>query len=331
MCINRLKLVKLLYGVIICFMLTTLVGIPRPVSAIIDRFASPGGTPADDCTYSDPCDLQTAVNESIGGTVYVEGGELHYYGTGDQVLFIDHSVAIYGGWDGVSAPPIIPDPVNNPTILDGYDNDKLIHRRVVTAVLEPAEVVILSGFTIQNGNATGNVINCYYSVAAGCGGGIMVSGGSMTIEDNIIEHNIAATTSDTANETGYGGGIWVQNHVNVTISNNSIGFNDASTATNGPENGIGGSGGGIFVKGVPSAVGMTITGNEIHHNNAASATYSGIGDGLFIYGGFDTISQNYYHDNNSNLREQGSSIRFHTRGSLRFRCFRQPYFRQPRP
>jgi hypothetical protein len=148
--------------------------------------------------------------------------------------------------------------------------------------------------------------------AAGCGGGIFVTGGNVTIEHSIIEDNVASTTTDATYQTGYGGGIYVQaasvpNPTAVTIEQNIIRSNDASTATSGPvgENGLGG---GIFIGGVLAPEDLLITGNEISYNNAASTAYSGIGDGLLIYGVYGTVSDNYIHDNNPNLRANASTL-----------------------
>lgn len=301
---------KSLNWVIITFLLACLAGTPKPASAVSYKFASPTGTPADACTYTDPCNLQTAVNTSSpGGLVYIAAGTYHPYSLpSDQVLLITQSVHIYGGWDGVSGgDPGIPDYESYVSTLDGENA-----RQVVTILLDAGETVTLTGLSIRNGNGTGKIGVCSAVAAAGCGGGVFISGGTTTIENCIIEDNVASTTTAATYQTGYGGGIYVQvasapNPTAVTIEHNIIRSNDASTATSGPV-GDNGLGGGIFIGGVLAPEDLLITGNDISFNSAASAAYSGLGDGLLIYGVYGTVSDNDIHDNNPSLRTQGSTL-----------------------
>ncbi len=81
---------NLFHLVVICLTLASLVGVPKPASAISYKFASQTGTPADACTYTDPCNLQQAVDTSSdGGFVFVAEGIYHPYALpSDQVLLI---------------------------------------------------------------------------------------------------------------------------------------------------------------------------------------------------------------------------------------------------
>ncbi len=288
---------------IIISVLTSMAGNLAPVSAATSRFASPTGINSGDCTYTTPCNLQRAVQVGIEGqSVYAAAGT--YQSTSDQVVFIDRSLRLYGGWDGVSPNPV-PDPVEYPTILDGSipsDN-----HRVVNVVLEPSEEVTISGFTIQNGNATGQVADCFYENSAGCGGGILVTGGSITIENNTIVDNVASSATDATDTIAFGGGINLQNVVSGTITNNTIASNDALTAVTGAA-GSTGIGGGIYITDYVETGVFSITGNEIYGNNATTTAFSGLGDGLYMLYGSGEISQNNFHDNNSNLSEQTSTF-----------------------
>jgi hypothetical protein len=300
---NRTGNLWLFHVVIICFLLVCVVGNPKPVSAASSRFASPTGINTGDCTYTAPCNLQRAVQVTIEGqSVYAAAGI--YQSTSDEVVFIDRSLRLYGGWDGISPNPV-PDPVEYPTTLDG--TIALVNHRVVNVALEPSEEVTISGFTIQNGNATSRVVDCFYSDSAGCGGGILVTGGSITIENNIIVDNVAATATDVSHTKGYGGGINLQNVVSGTITNNTIASNDALTAVTGAAGSIG-IGGGIYITDYVETGVFSITGNEIYGNNATTTAFSGLGDGLYMLYGSGEISQNNFHDNNSNLSEQTSTF-----------------------
>jgi hypothetical protein len=283
----------------IIFLLVCLAGMPKPVSAVSYKFASPVGSPTNACTYTDPCNLQTAVNTSSpGGLVYVAAGTYHpYVLPSDQVLLITQSVHIYGGWDGVSGgDPGIPDYETYVSTLDGENA-----RQVVTILLDTGETVTLTGFSIRNGNATTKTAVCSAVNAAGCGGGVFISGGTTTIEDCIIEDNVASTTTVATYQIGYGGGIYVQNAHSVTIRDNIIRSNDASTAASGGYVDVG-IGGGIFVSGISTADGMVISGNEISDNDTAALYVynSGKGAGLAVIESKGSIDRNTVHDNDSN-------------------------------
>jgi hypothetical protein len=302
----RPRIFPLLHLAVLISLVAGLVVFTKPTSAVGFLFASPTGTITDSCTFDDPCSLQHAVDIATTQWVYVAAGT--YQSIYDQVLFINKSVTIYGGWDGVTGPdPGLSDPDTYETIIDGQNL-----RQGITLLLDNGEEVRLDGLTIRNGNGTGKTAVCSAGDAAGCGGGIFISGGTTTIEDCLIEDNVASTTTDATYQTGYGGGIYVQaasvpNPTAVTIRDNIIRSNDASTAASGPV-GDNGLGGGIFIGGVLDPQDLLISGNEISFNNAASTTYSGIGDGVLIYGVYGTLSDNDIHDNNPNLNEQGSTV-----------------------
>ena len=291
-----------IFSIMVC-VLASLAGRLTPVSAATSRFASPTGINSGDCTYTTPCNLQRAVQVGIEGqSVYAAAGI--YQSTSTEVVFIDRSLRLYGGWDGVSENPV-PDPVEYPTILDG--SIPMVNHRVVNVVLEPAEEVTISGFTIRDGNATGQTTDCFYENSAGCGGGILVTGGSITIENNTIMYNVAATATDATNTIGFGGGINLQNVVSGTITDNIIASNDALTAVTGAA-GSTGLGGGIYITDYVETGVFSITGNEIYGNNSTTTAFSGRGDGLYMSYGSGEISQNNFHDNNSNLSEQTSTF-----------------------
>jgi hypothetical protein len=278
----------------IIFLLACLAGISEPVSAVSYRFASPDGINTGTCPYTAPCTLQRAVSEAMDGDViYAEGGV--YMSTYDMVLFLNKAVSVFGGWDGISVSPVILDPDTYVSVLDGENS-----RIGLVAYIYSGDA-LFSGFTVHRGNATGKNSLCAASNNSGCGGGIFIASVSLTVENCLIENNVASTTAVEPARIGYGGGIYVQNAPSVTIRDNIIRSNDASTAASGGYVDVG-IGGGIFVSGISAADGMTISGNEISGNDTAALYVynSGKGAGLAVIESKGSIDGNSIHDNDSN-------------------------------
>jgi len=213
--------------ILIAILCLILIEVPNhPVSALAIVFVSPTGSGVADCSQSAPCTLSTGLTTvDTGGTLYAAAGTYSAI-SGNEVVLLDKAINFYGGWNGAASGTPYRDPATNVSILDGGDA-----RRVITAAGFTGQAQI-DGFTIHNGNATGKVALCSATNAAGCGGGILVSGGKTTIEHCIIEDNVASTTTDATYRIGYGGGIYIQNAgtLGVMIQNNIIRYNDASTA-----------------------------------------------------------------------------------------------------
>jgi fibronectin type 3 domain-containing protein len=259
------------------------------------------------CTQSSPCTLATAVAQmATADTVYVAGGT--YTGSGDQVVLLDRDVAVtlQGGWDGAGGGPITVDPTANVTTLDGQNA-----RRVVTITIGSPTI---RGFTITGGDATG-LAGCQTGSGSpsGCGGGIFAINSIPTIEDNIVEDNVASSLTPAGNG-GYGGGIMIDYNWPV-IRNNTIRDNVASADAFGQGGGIyclycefgpqianneisgnaasgasSGTGGGIYLKGGD----VLVTDNLIEGNFAASGATSGSGGGLYANGGKVTVERNVF-------------------------------------
>jgi hypothetical protein len=295
-----LKFIRILSGIII---MTGLVWVPKQVSAVGLVYASPDGTPANACTIDDPCDIQTAVDTvDAGGMVYAEQGIYYAYGgTGNQVLYVNRDVGISGGWNGSSADPVI-DPDVYVSILDGQNIRRVVH----AASFPVAGMSGISGFTIRNGNGS-DTTRCPHTNAAGCGGGILIDSVPFSVAHCIIENNVAATTTSTADPLGYGGGLYIHDPVSMTITHNIIRYNTASTVTSGTT-AYPGMGGGIFVSGGTDVEGLDIRFNEIYGNNATTPSYSGSGAGLAFENSSVYLRDNYIHDNDPNMSSYGSAI-----------------------
>lgn len=155
------------------------------------------------------------------------------------------------------------------TIIDGGGSGSV-------AQFLNADTSTLEGFTIQNGNAGGNI---------NCGGGIYVKDSSPAIIRNTITGNVAyygggiymlnsspiiTDNTITNNEAVFGGGISVESNSSPTIRDNIITSNTAIS-----------TGGGIDVFG---SCFPTITDNIITYNTASS-----IGGGICVSASTDLL------------------------------------------
>ena len=222
------------------------------------------------CAQDHPCALQTGLAQALDGdTIYVEYGG--YTGTETSVITLTKSITLAGGWDGTTIIPIVRDPDQYYTILDGERE-----RRVVT--ISGDITPTLDGFIVTHGNASGLYANCP-TEPDGCGGGIAVFNAHPRIMNNIIANNIAAATTGTPDHyIGYGGGLFLNGAERAVISSNEIFSNSASTANIG-------YGGGLYLYG--NSDGLLIQSNLILNNSATTKSSPGCGGG--IAGGPDGV------------------------------------------
>ncbi len=213
------------------------------------------------CTQSSPCSLKSALTTAEGGDrVFVAAGT--YAGAGPEVVLIDTSIELLGGWDGSPSGAVTRDPVANATVLDGENT-----RRVVT--ISGGEPTI-DGFTITRGNGTGlTALTCgHVGAPNGCGGGIFVGHTRAVISGNTIIGNVAAAASLDPDRVGYGGGISAYAAAGIEIRGNTIRGNTASTTGHG-------FGGGLSLVYCGGAI---VEGNRIV-DNAATLAPGAPGDG----------------------------------------------------
>jgi fibronectin-binding autotransporter adhesin len=229
-----------------------------------DLFVSPSGS-GSACTRTQPCGLQTALDEaSDGATIYLAAGL--YTGSGDAVVTMSNSVALYGGWDGAASGALVRDPDVHQTILDGEGA-----RRVVSISGEIAPV--LDGLTIQGGNATG--LGGYGTSDAG--GGVYIEGSTALIGHCTVRDSQAGPASTTGNGTG--GGL-VLIHSNARIENSLIISNTARW------------GGGVrVISGAP-----TFRGNHFLSNTSV------FGGGMYLMYGTARVEDNLFEGNAGSLR-----------------------------
>ena len=212
-----------------------------------------------------------------------------------QVVYIDKSLTIRGGftagdWEN-------PDPANNPTIIDAQGQGRPV--TVIGKNWSPQ--VTLSGMTLTGGDYTGlgnpDGVGSIHCNGAGhdCGGGLYVRLSTIHLEDLVVEDNVSSQ------DTGEGGGIFLNNTGGGTIIRTTI-RNNASPNL----------GGGISIHDM--YVPLTIRDSDFISNT------SGYGGGIFIRNGIQsllTIEGSTFTNNEATAGEGGAlSIRMVEDGTL---------------
>ena len=227
-------------------------GSPTQAAVNIDLTVCSSG-----CTYSS---LQTAVDAAFDGDVIkVAQGTytgIHQRDGVTQVVYIDESVTIQGGYTSMEDFFNPPEPWIYPTVIDAQDLGRVIY------VAEDVTVT-LAGLQLVNGNGTdlGGGSGAYPDA----GGGIYVDRATTSISDCLVANN----------RSPMAGGLYAKSG-KLMMYNNVITANTA----------ISGNGGAMFLY---SPIGAQFT-----HNTVASNTAGFNGGGLYIaYGSSDAIfSQN---------------------------------------
>ena len=256
---------------------------PPSKAMAVELFVKPSGA-GTACTQANPCSLETALAQAADDdAIYVAGGT--YTGTGDAVITLTKSVALYGSWKGNASGYVVRDPDAYPTTLDGENARRVI---TITGNISPT----VDRFVITRGNATGLTTNCFGDCGKpdGCGGGIFVFQAGVLISNNVITDNVAAVTSlgSPDGTTGYGGGIYVYGGHGAIITGNTISNNSGSLAANG-------GGGGVYIE--SSCAGTQILRNRILSNVATSAASAGWGGGIHLSSSIAIVQDNLIQGN----------------------------------
>ncbi len=257
----------------------------------------PTGPPT--CDYNS---VQSAVDAAGDGDVIkVAAGTytgINNKGGLAQVVYINKSVTIRGGYTTAFTDP--PDPDANPTTLDAEGQGRVLY---ITGNISPT----IEGLRITGGDAVGlggNGGGVYirdatatirnnqvFSNTATRGGGLFLSFSPTTLSNNTISANVApyggagvfldfsaATISRNTVISNTGGGLFLWESDNATLTGNTISYNTYNAI-----------GGGIWVRGDN----VTISGNTISFN---SADWAG---GIDLDGGIISLTGNLIASNNS--------------------------------
>ena len=205
------------------------------LSGANNLFATPNGS-GTTCTQVTPCQLSVAVAQAVDGdTVYVAAGTYTGDGSTVEVVSVNSSISLLGGWNGAPSGGVVRDPALYVTIIDG-END----RRGISVL----KAGIIDGFTIRNGAqvnfgagilldtaATGTAIisNNIFSdnVAVWFGGGISIEpNATAVINNNQFYGNMSGNGSM---DSYFGGGLLVRAFSTATISHNLFQGNQSSS------------------------------------------------------------------------------------------------------
>ncbi len=230
---------------------------------------------------ADASAIQQAVNSaSSGTTVRVAGtctGTQIVNGT-PQLLYIDKSLSIYGGYDSTTWLPLS---AAAQSTLDANRAGRIIYINGVD--------VLMGNIVMQNGNFQGD------------GGGIFATDGDLDLSNVTVRDSI--TGDDTGIDGGRGGGIFIRNG-DLDLSDSLVTQNSSTNAGGGgiaAENGdISITGGAVSHNfstngdggGVAGDKNITIVSAEIHNNR----TVFGSGGGIYSRGSL-TISDSTLAEN----------------------------------
>jgi fibronectin-binding autotransporter adhesin len=240
-----------------------------------DLFASPTGSGID-CSKTQPCTLQTALDQATGGdTVYLAAGI--YTGSGGAVVTVTKSITLCGGWDGNATTPIVRDSDTYITKLDGQGQRRVVYIAAGNPTLDGLHLtngaVIGHGGGVYADSASHPVINdcqIYNNRASGTGnnGGGFYTVGSATLTGNRVYSNTAYRAS---------GGIYFRG--NSTLTGNEICSNTAQTH----------NGGGVALIYGDDAM---LANNRIYNNTAGE-----FGGGIVLYRSNATLTGNEIYNN----------------------------------
>lgn len=230
---------------------------PTPARAAGPWYVAPSGSDANSClSAGSPCaTINGAIGKtSSGDTVYVATG-VYTASTGSEVVLINKSVTLSGGWNGGFTTQSAMTTINGQGVRRGL-------------TVNGGVIATVDRFMIQGGNFAGD------------GGGIyIVYGASLTVNSSTITNNTA---------TGSGGGIYSEG---MLTSNGTIITNNAASAGGGGgiynwgsmtlsystlSNNMARDGGGIYNTGTSAT--MTVNNSTVRGNRAVNGWGGGISD-----------------------------------------------------
>ncbi len=263
------------------------------------------------CSESSPCSLQYAAGTKAGNgdhIIMAPGTYLADDPGDDEVVYIDQSLSLWGGCVYGGGQPTVCSRDNPETIIDGQ-----YMRRGIRIQGSPGNAVnvYLNYLKIQHGFAHGIDLSACTPIwgypVLGCGGGLFADqAGMVNIYGSHFRENQASGNAVSGDVASFGGGIYIQDSVDVIFSSSQMIYNRATVR------GIG-YGGGMYVEGISGTVHI----KEVlfQANESSMDDTRGLGGGLMINDcGRALVGYSTFHGNNQNDR-----INFYGSGAyLRF-------------
>lgn len=212
---------------LVVFLISASIFVPQAQRVIAAGvwYVSPTGSDSNNCSaIATPCKtVNGAISKAAASdTIYITEGV--FTGTGDQVVLLDESLILSGGWNSAF------DIQNGVSTIDGQNE-----RRGIT--VNSGVSAAIERFVIQNGYAVCN--NC-----AANGGGIE-NGGTLTLSSSSLSQNSAPDYGGGINNTGSllinsttfrgnrGAGSGIANWGALTLNNSAVVGNFSNPAAEG--------------------------------------------------------------------------------------------------
>ncbi len=254
---------KKVIGCLILFMLSQLAFTPlEPHNRGNTWYVSPGGS-GGDCTQTNPCQIDNAVQlkSSSGDTILAKEG--NYYAPHPEdsyVMYIYKSLHIIGSCEWESTGPVTCHPE---TYTSNIRAENTMRGIAIQGLIGDGMTVTIEGFTIMQGNGEGvgpgTCSTIFGAAVQGCGGGIFAEWvDHLELRNNFIWANLASR-SDTTTGISLGGGIYAEGVGHLVIKNNTFQFNQAARQGKG-------YGGGIYLEDSGEIDGVMIENNLFYGN-----------------------------------------------------------------
>lgn len=267
-----------------------------PISPTIDGFIITRGDASSQeikggglySIYADPIVVNNVFTNNIANSVYYytgDGGGLYLtQSPGVAVIrnnvFISNTSAITGGWgQGGAIYSEYSSPLIVGNIISGnFANGFLAFSDTRSIGGNGGGIALFYGMTptvVISGN---QIVNNVSSMGEhGTGGGLSLDGGTLLIQNNIVDGNNAC-----AHGWGVGGGIYLSaNHAPVTITHNLV---ENNIGGKGPGLGLGSFGGGLYFEYLLDFSPVVVQDNTIISNTASTADWA-IGGGIYVRAG----------------------------------------------
>ncbi len=236
------------------------------------------------CAYET---IQMAVDAASGGDTIQVAGDVYSgvspTGGYTQVVYIDKALTIIGGYNQAFTEH---NPELYPTIVDAKGQGRVFYITGMTGTQ-----ITLADLSITGGDASRMQVS-----QSASGGGVFVTGASLTISNSLIFANVIGPIGGSYSY-GYGGGVYAAD-ASLRILNSQVYNNLANVNSSGY-----GHGGGLYA--TDSL--LEIAQSEVYSNTAAAGASgsTGYGGGIFIDGGDSNMTATYIHGNTASTSSSG--------------------------